>query len=167
MSAPLDASRAAEVLHREAHALDERRWDDWLAMYAEDAVFWVPAWRDEDTLVASADDELSLIWCGARAGLEDRVWRVRSGLSMASDALPRTAHLVSNVVVEDADAEHACVRAMFACHLYEPRRARQHVYFGRYEYRLSAPGDAPWRIAEKKVVLMNDRIPTMLDFYCV
>jgi 3-phenylpropionate/cinnamic acid dioxygenase small subunit len=24
-----------------------------------------------------------------------------------------------------------------------------------------------WRIARKKVVLMNDTIPTMLDFYCI
>jgi 3-phenylpropionate/cinnamic acid dioxygenase small subunit len=28
-------------------------------------------------------------------------------------------------------------------------------------------GPQGWRIASKKVVLMNDTIPTMLDFYCV
>jgi len=33
------------VIHREALYLDERRWDDWLALYHDDAEFWVPAWR--------------------------------------------------------------------------------------------------------------------------
>ena len=38
------------VLNREALYLDTQRWDDWLALYAEDARFWLPAWTDEHTL---------------------------------------------------------------------------------------------------------------------
>jgi hypothetical protein len=41
-----------------------------------------------------------------------------------------------------------------------------HVFHGRYEHRLRPAGD-DFSIAPKAVVLRNDTIPTMLDFYCV
>ena len=33
---------ACGVVAREALLLDAQRWDDWLALYAEDARFWLP-----------------------------------------------------------------------------------------------------------------------------
>ena len=35
------------TLHLEALHLDAQRWDDWLGLFCEDAVFWLPAWTDE------------------------------------------------------------------------------------------------------------------------
>jgi len=160
---------AQAVVFREALFLDSQRWDDWLALYAEDASFWMPAWTDEHTLSVSPDSELSLIYCAARAGLEDRVWRVRSGLSVASTPLPRTAHAVSSCVVSEVEvggARGLQVESSWTCHVHHPKRRTEHVFFGRYEHRLR-PGPQGWLIAGKKVVLMNDVIPTMLDFYCV
>ena len=34
---------AADLLHREAWCLDNKRWEEWLALYADDAIFWAPA----------------------------------------------------------------------------------------------------------------------------
>ena len=45
---PLSAVEA--FLHAEARALDDRDWDTWLAFYAPDASFWMPAWDDNDRL---------------------------------------------------------------------------------------------------------------------
>ncbi len=162
-----DADDARTVVFQEALHLDAQRWDDWLDLYRPDAVFWLPAWTDEHRLGESPDRELSLIYCTARAGLEDRVWRVRSGLSVASLPLPRTAHAVTNsVVTAGADDRTLQVESTFTCHLWQLKDRRQQVFFGRYEHLL-AHDDGRWRIARKKVVLMNDLIPTMLDFYCV
>lgn len=160
---------AQSVVFHEALYLDTQRWDDWLALYAEDACFWVPAWKDEHALSASPDSELSLMYCAARAGLEDRVWRVRSGLSVASAPLLRTAHAVSSCVVsemESAGGPGVQVESSWTCHVHNPKHRTEHVFFGRYEHVLRE-GPQGWRIAGKKVVLMNDIIPTMLDFYCV
>lgn len=166
MSADIALAEAAELIHREGHLLDRARWDDWLALYAPEAVFWVPAWRDEHELVEDPATEVSLIHCAARAGLEDRVWRVRSGLSPASDPLPRTSHLIGSVIAAgDADGILE-VHASWTCHVFDLRRRETHVLFGRYEHRL-ARRDSGLLIVRKKVVLMNDRIPTMLDFYSV
>jgi 3-phenylpropionate/cinnamic acid dioxygenase small subunit len=166
MSALPDAAMAAGLLYREAHCLDAQRWDDWLALYCEDAVFWIPAWKGEHELTAAPDTEVSLVYAQARAGLEDRVWRVRSGLSAASALLPRTSHAVNNVLVEAHADGAVAVLSSFACHVYDLRRGDQHVFFGRYEHTLRQVA-GEWKIARKKVVLMNDRIPTMIDFYSV
>jgi 3-phenylpropionate/cinnamic acid dioxygenase small subunit len=56
------------------------------------------------------------------------------------------------------------VTASFTVHLYDVRNERTHVYFGRYEYRLRREG-AAWMIAAKKIFLLNDVIPTVIDFY--
>ena len=90
---------ATDILYREARALDERRWDDWLALYDEAAEFWVPAWKSESDPTDDPMTEVSLFYTSTRSELEDRVWRVRSGKSIASTPLPRTAHVVANVMV--------------------------------------------------------------------
>ena len=163
-------AEAADLLYREGHALDTQRWDDWLALYCEDAVFWMPAWKDEHELTDAPEREVSLMYYTARAGLEDRV-----GLSTASSPLLRTSHGITGVVVvgaadggvaEAGDRMEAEVHANWTCHTFNLRDSAQHVFFGRYEFVLRQEGGV-WRIAKKKIVLMNDRIPTMLDFYCV
>jgi len=168
-------AEAADLLYREGHALDTQRWDDWLALYCEDAVFWMPAWKDEHELTDAPEREVSLMYYTARAGLEDRVWRVRSGLSTASSPLLRTSHGITGVVVvgaadpgvgEAGGSMEAEVHANWTCHTFNLRDSAQHVFFGRYEFVLRQEGGV-WKIAKKKIVLMNDRIPTMLDFYCV
>ena len=41
----------AEFLFEEARLLDERRWREWLELYSDDVVFWVPAYTDQSELV--------------------------------------------------------------------------------------------------------------------
>lgn len=156
-------ARASALLHREARALDARDWDAWLDLYTPDAVLWVPAWRDEDTLTADPDRELSQLYHDARRGLEERVARVRSGKSVTTMPLARTAHVVSNVeAAPDADGLH--VHAVFQVLVWNPRREVQHSLFGRYQLRLRDTPDG-LRIARKHVTLMNDVVPAVLDFY--
>lgn len=165
MTKPLTPERAQALLLQEAHYLDERRWDAWLGMYEPGAVFWVPTWRDDGTPVENPDSEVSLIYHEGRAALEDRVWRLESGRSAASTPILRTAHSVTGAVLE-GDPGAPAVFASWTCHVYDPKHRKQHVLFGRYEMRYAAHADG-WRIAKKKILLLNDYIPTMIDFYCV
>jgi benzoate/toluate 1,2-dioxygenase beta subunit len=58
MSIMLETGRAEEVtlsaedvrqfVYREARFLDDKEWESWLALYAPDAEYWVPAWDDDD-----------------------------------------------------------------------------------------------------------------------
>lgn len=155
-----------ELIYREALLLDRREWDAWLDLYLPDAVYWIPAWRDETEPTADPDSELSLIYYHGRRNLEDRVWRVRSGLSVASSPMPRVVHAVTNVLLERCDAQNALLSSAFAVRLFDRRSGRTHEFFGRYEHRLFKHDDL-WKIAAKKILLLNDVIPTVLDFYSI
>ena len=157
---------ASELLYREAACLDERRWNDWLGLYTADCVFWVPAWKSEDQPTKDPQSETSLIYYDSKSGLEDRVWRVTAGTSSASRLLPRTQHQITNVrvaVSEDATARLE-VQYQWCVNQYEHKLHSAQVFFGRAEATLVEQG-GEWRIARKKTLLLNDYIPTKLDFY--
>ena len=156
-----------ELIEREAAAIDERRWDDWLALFTEDCEYWMPAWKSDDTLTADPRTELSHFYYASRAGLDDRVYRIRSDRSPASMPLPRTTHIVSNVrPFEPVSADRLRLRSNWVSHVFFPRSEESHAFFGRTEHTLVAQ-EGRWLIAKKRIVLQNDYIPTMLDIYCV
>ena len=79
-----------DLLYREGMLLDERRWDEWLDLFAEDCEIWMPMWRTEEELNSDPHMELSHLYCPSRAGLEERIVRIRSRRSPAS--VPRSSH---------------------------------------------------------------------------
>lgn len=155
---------ASRHLAREGACLDRRDWDAWLDLYREDAVYWVPAWLDEDTTTSDVRTQVSLIYHTRRAELLDRIIRLRSRKSVTAMPLPRTAHSVSNVLVESFSPERIAATAAFAVHEHHPRLRRNSLLFGRYDFEIQLDSGT-WRYARKKTVLMNDLIPTIVDFY--
>ena len=169
MSASDDALMAIgkDLLSREAMYLDEKRWDEWLALYAPDCEYWAPTWTAEGNLTTSPQTELSLIYYTARGALEDRIVRIRSGRSPAALPLPRTTHIVSNILpLEPPQRDRIRLRSSWACHTFFPLMDVNHTFFGRAEYDL-ARRDGGWVIAKKKTILENDRIPLPIDIYCL
>lgn len=153
-----------EFLAREATLLDERKWDEWLELFAPDVEYWVPAWENEVEHTQDPDSELSLIYYAGRFGLEDRVFRIRSGLSSASTPPARTCHLVSGILC-DFQADGSCVvTANWSAHVY--RFKETHTFYGRYRYELQ-PRGASWVIRKKQVLLLNDAVKTAIDIYCL
>ncbi|MDO9402342.1 MAG: aromatic-ring-hydroxylating dioxygenase subunit beta [Polaromonas sp.] len=152
------------LLHREAEYVDERRWDEWLALFDPKAEYWIPAWDSEDEYTRDPQNEVSLMYYGDRTGLEDRVFRLRTGRSAASTPLPRTCHMVANVrATLDADGRCA-VKANWVTHLF--RNSISQSFYGYYEYLL-IPHGSDWCIRKKKIIVLNDLIETVLDIYSV
>jgi benzoate/toluate 1,2-dioxygenase beta subunit len=162
----LTSADAATFLAREALHLDRLDFDPWLALYTPDCLFWMPAWRDDGTQTEDPDRELSLIFYRGRRNLEDRVQRIRSGFSVASAVMPRVAHMIGNVVTQDAGEGIVRVDSSFLTNVHDVRTNKSHAYFGRYEHELVLI-DGEWKIAGKIIRLMNDVVPTMLDVYGV
>ena len=46
-----------QFLYREARYLDDREFEKWLDCYADDVVYWMPAWDDRDRLTANPHRE--------------------------------------------------------------------------------------------------------------
>ena len=53
-----------QFLYREARYLDDREFERWLECYADDVVYWLPCWDDDDTLTQDPQREISLIYYG-------------------------------------------------------------------------------------------------------
>jgi 3-phenylpropionate/cinnamic acid dioxygenase small subunit len=160
----MNSVQAAAYLYHEAALLDERRWSEWVELYLPDCEFWVPAWRNEDEPTSDPKRELSLIYYANRAGLEDRVGRALSGRSVASAVLPRTQHAIVNVRCCDPSGDELRIQSNWTTQQFMPKDQSVEVYFGRYEHTLVRVGDA-WRIARKKVLLLNDYLNAKVDFY--
>ncbi len=157
-------AEGTQLLFREAAYLDAQRWDDWLALYTEDCEFWLPSWTAEHELTSDPRAEVSLVYYGSRAGLEDRVTRVKSGRSVASTPLPRTQHAVTNVLLERESDDTMALHSCWTVHEFRTKLRESFVHFGRCEHALVLQ-DGAWRIRRKKIVMLNDYMPTMLDFY--
>ena len=167
MTAAAAPPEILELLYREALCLDERRWDDWLALYTEDAEFWVPAWKGEHEPTGDPRREISLIYLTSRARLEERVARVRSGRSAAAIVLPRTAHAISNVLAGGGkDEDGLRVSSLCITHIFDPKRRSEFRTIARHELRL-VRRDGAWRIRAKKAIVLNDDLPTKLEFYMI
>jgi 3-phenylpropionate/cinnamic acid dioxygenase small subunit len=164
--APEFLSRCADLLYREAAYLDERRWSEWLALYTEDAEFWLPTWDEDGRPTDDPQAQLSLIYYSNRAGLEDRVWRIQSGLSPASSPLIRTCHLITNVRITDVVNDQPHVSSHWQVQIYRPEKQQSFAYFGFYEHMLRPEADN-LRIARKKIILLNDVVESVLDIYHV
>ncbi|MDD8024469.1 MAG: benzoate 1,2-dioxygenase small subunit [Paracoccaceae bacterium] len=162
MSLSYDAICA--FLYREARHLDDREWDAWLACYAPDVTYWMPAWDDDDQLTEDPQSQISLIYYPSREGLEDRVFRIKTERSGASMPEPRTGHSVSNVEILATRGDEVDVRYNF--HTLNHRYKITDQFFGTIFVTLRADG-AGMVIADKKIVLKNDYIRQVIDVYHV
>lgn len=155
-------TEAEDFLYAEARALDDKEWDAWLAFYAPDASFWMPAWDDDNTLVGNPQTEISLIYYARRDGLEDRVFRLKTERSSASTPEPRTLHNISNVEILSHDAGTVELRFNWLTLSYRYKTVDS--YFGASFYTLDISSERPL-IKGKRVVLKNDYIHHVIDVY--
>jgi 3-phenylpropionate/cinnamic acid dioxygenase small subunit len=158
-----DVPAVAEVealLYREARLLDENRYEDWQALFTEDARYWLPI--DGDGSDIDPERSISIIYDDL-ARIDERVFRTLHTRVLDQNPRSRTVHMVSNVEVEpervDGDVVVRCTQLIGE--LRPGGRGQvglndQRYFAGRCEYRLredEAAGD--WRISLKKVVLLN------------
>lgn len=94
-----------EFLHREALALDERRFRDWLEFLAGDIHYEVPLRVTREGLADWELSPTSRIFDDTKETLEIRVRRLETDFAWAEQPPSRTRRFVTNVVVDPA-GEH-------------------------------------------------------------
>lgn len=151
-----------QFLYRKSELCDQQDWDAYIALFDEQSEFHLPQWESEHVYTTDPKRSMSLIYYSNRSGLEDRVFRLRTGKSAASNPMPRTLHMISNVRIAEREGGELEVRVNWNT-LYH-RQAMSEQFFGRCTYHLQ-PVDDSWKITRKHVVLLNDTINSVLDFY--
>jgi 3-phenylpropionate/cinnamic acid dioxygenase small subunit len=152
----LNVVDAEKLLYSEARLLDQRRYSEWLQLYTTDSVYWMPCWASENQIASTAQQSLSLLNLD-RKGLETFVKRLLTGEAHTYEPAGRTNHLLSNVMIldENGDGSEAKVSCKWMMQVY--RRSVQEIFGGELDYVLRREGDS-WKIAYKKVVVLNDWI---------
>jgi 3-phenylpropionate/cinnamic acid dioxygenase small subunit len=137
--------RVQAFLFHEARLLDERRFGEWLELYAPDAEYWVPyAWEQK-----SPKDHVSLFYETVTL-LRMRVDRLQNELSPLDAPKSRVNHFLTNVTVDDGPELTARAYLLYC----EYRRQEQRWFAGRATWRLRPDGKS-FLIAAKRVDLLN------------
>jgi 3-phenylpropionate/cinnamic acid dioxygenase small subunit len=147
--AGIDRAPFELFLIHEAQLLDARRFRDWMALFTEDGTYWVPAVPNQE----SPFDQASLFY-DDRELMKTRVDRLEHPRIHVQTPPSRTAHLVGNTIVEQADeaAGEYVVGSTFI--MVESRDDQQRVFAGRQHHRLRRDGTS-FRIVQKRVDLIN------------
>jgi len=133
----------------EARLLDARRYEEWNALFTDDAFYWVPLVPDqEDGLNHTShmyEDKLLR---------ELRIERLKSPRAFSQQPPSRCHHLLQVPVVEqfDAEANSYVVRTSF--HYTESQGDEIQFYVGTFFHHLTVQ-DAALRMTLKRVNLLN------------
>ena len=113
--------------------MDHKRWDDWLALYDQDAVYWAPALVGDEGWTDDPDNDGSLMYMD-RAGLEARIFRM--GAEIRTPPIRyRILPIVTNVLIHDQADDLTEVSATWMVHSFTRVRSAT-VRGGLYDYVL-------------------------------
>jgi len=139
-----------DFLFGEAELLDEWRLPEWLELFTDDAIYYVPA---TDLAVDASPDNNLFYVADDRFRLSERVKRLMKRTAHAEFPHSRTRHLVSNVRIRKYIGDDIEVSSAFIT--YRTKDGVTDTYFGSNRYRL-VPGNGTFRIKEKRCLLDSE-----------
>jgi 3-phenylpropionate/cinnamic acid dioxygenase small subunit len=144
-----------EFLYGEAELLDERRFNDWLDLFTEDARYFMPIrrnvkWGELERGETSESSEISWFDEG-KPTLASRVRQLETGLHWAEEPISRVCHMVSNVQVMRVEGQEVHAKSRFL--VYRNRLQDETDFFlGKREDVLRRV-EGQLKIARRKIIL--------------
>jgi 3-phenylpropionate/cinnamic acid dioxygenase small subunit len=147
-SIPIEQDLARFIRH-EARLIDEKRLDEWLALFADDGRYWVPAapGQSDPLLHNSLAYEDKLL-------LELRIERLKSPRAYSQRPPSRCLHVLQEPDVEKLDQERGefVTRTPF---LYTETRGEESQRYAAVAWHTLARLDGRLRIRMKRVDILN------------
>ena len=138
-------------LVNEAQLLDEGKFEEWLALFTDDAWYWVPSEPNQESPLTT----VSLMY-DDRKLLETRVRRLASPRIYSQEPRSRTSRIVTNVSIRERRPSGALVRSKFM--MVEFRRGDQRLFAGTALHELVRK-EEKLQIASKRAELVNCDAP--------
>jgi 3-phenylpropionate/cinnamic acid dioxygenase small subunit len=150
-----------EFLYREADILDERRFQDWLQLLADDITYFMPIRRNVK-FGQNAERENTRLGEGISWFDEDkwtltkRVEQILTGVHYAEEPLSRISRLITNVRIlgvdkDDLGRDLVTVRSRFL--LYQNRVEYETYFFVGKRTDLLRRVDDDWKIVKREIIL--------------
>ncbi|MFM9921638.1 aromatic-ring-hydroxylating dioxygenase subunit beta [Variovorax sp. H27-G14] len=137
-----------DLIALEAELIDAKRFDEWLALFAEDGHYWVPL------LGAAQADPFShnSLAYEDRLLLQLRVERLKNPRAHSQHPPSHSQHVLQPSRIEQQSDDEARLRTPF---LYVEARGQDHVLLsGTAHHHLVRTPDG-WRIREKRIDLLD------------
>jgi 3-phenylpropionate/cinnamic acid dioxygenase small subunit len=162
-----------DFYYLEADLLDERRFEPWLELLADDIRYRVPISRNVHSSATETelfDDDLAVSWMDeGKETLTHRVEQFRTGIHWAEEPVSRTSHLYTNIRVTHVDDpdDPQVVDVTMRFLVYRNRlRSDQDFLIGKRHDRLTR-GHAGWQVSVRTVqldqtVLLANNLTTFL-----
>lgn len=139
---------------REAWLLDERKLQDWLALFTDDVLYFMPRRKNvprrELHREVTALGDLAILEEDKRY-LEMRVARLETGMAWAEDPPSRTRHLVGNLEAKPLENGEVAAKTAFLLYRSHLETDRQ-LLSGCRDDVLRRVGGA-WKIARRTILL--------------
>jgi biphenyl 2,3-dioxygenase beta subunit len=145
-----------QFLYRESRILDDRRYEKWYALLADDLHYFMPTrynrLKREADKEFSAPDEAAFFDEDKRS-IAMRIRRLNTGLAWAEDPPSRTRHMVSNVVIRPIANDEYEVDCYYL--LYRSRLEREvEIFVGmRHDVLRRADNPGGFQVARRTIIL--------------
>lgn len=138
-----------DLVYLEARLIDEKRFEEWFELYAEDAFYWVPLTPGQ----SDGDDHTSLAY-EDKLLLRLRIERLRSPRAYSQQPESRCLHVLQRPEVERMDvAGNAYV--VRTAYVYIETRAEDQQVYGCTAFHTITVVEGRLRIRLKRVNLLN------------
>jgi 3-phenylpropionate/cinnamic acid dioxygenase small subunit len=118
-----------QFLYRQSELLDGKRWQDFIDLFTDDGVYWMPVTPEQTEWEGSPS-----IFAEDRYMMEVRMGRVTHPTAWSQVPMWATSHVIGNVVIESESADEWVVRSRF--HMMELRRDTVRHFGGTYRHTL-------------------------------
>jgi 3-phenylpropionate/cinnamic acid dioxygenase small subunit len=147
-----DLLRAVEqFLYRQAELLDSKCWQDYIDLFTDDGMYWMPVTPDQTEWESTPS-----IFIEDKAMMEIRMGRVTHPNAWSQAPMWATNHIVGHVTLESVRGKEIVVRSRF--HMMELRRDSIRHFGGTYRHTLVRT-PAGLRIKLQRVDLFNGQAP--------
>lgn len=158
-----------QFLFKEARLLDERRFEEWLDLLAEDLHYWMPMRRnikfgDWDLEFTSMDEEINWFDEGKDI-LAGRIRQLNTGVHWPEEPVSRFEHIISNVELVSAEGDEVRVNSKFFCY---QNRLQDEVnqFVGRREDLLRRDPETSFKLVFRKLIIaQNVMLPKVLNTF--
>lgn len=141
------------LLYRQADLLDGKNWQEFIDLFAEDGVYWMPASPEQTT-----GEGVPSIFFEDRNLMSVRMARLQHPRAWSQKTAWGTNHVVSNVVIEKYDRRSGEVVARSRFHMMEFRNDVSRHFAGSYVHHLKRTGEG-YRIKLQRVDMVNAQGP--------
>ena len=140
-----------QFLYRQSELLDSKLWQDYIDLFADDGVYWMPVTPEQTEWEGSPS-----IFAEDKHMMEVRMGRVTHPTAWSQAPMWATSHVLGNVVIEAEGPGEWQVRSRF--HMMELRRDLVRHFGGTYRHTLVRQA-GQLKIKLQRVDMFNAQAP--------